>query len=369
MSQFIDVIECLDPSAEQIVSRWPSSGSAEIKLGAQLLVRDYQAAVFFRDGRALDTFGPGRHTLSTLNVPLITKALSLPTGFRSPFRAEVVFVNLRTFPNQKWGTSEPILFRDAELDMVRLRAFGIYSFRVAKPGVFVNTLVGSIPEYTTHAVGDFFRNLIVTHAADFLGRHLETLLDLPQYYTELSAGIEAHAIADFEKYGIAMSDFRLLSISPPDYVQEMIDKRSSMAALSSMETFLHYQAAKALVGAAGQPGAGDGGGADGLAGAGLGAGVGVGMGAGMAQLVARAFGFGAPESGGGTAGPGSGPGTSQSGPTAPCGSCQARVAAGANFCPQCGRPQQEPPCENCGSTVPARARFCPGCGQARVVPA
>src|SRR5512134_4014629 len=138
MSQFIEVIECLDRASETIVSRFPERGSAEIKLGAQLIVRESQAAVFFRDGRALDTFGPGRHTLTTLNVPLLTKALSLPLGGTSPFRAEVCFVNLKSFVNQKWGTMEPILFRDSELQMVRLRAFGMYSFRISNPQVFLN---------------------------------------------------------------------------------------------------------------------------------------------------------------------------------------------------------------------------------------
>jgi membrane protease subunit (stomatin/prohibitin family) len=124
MSQFIEVIESLDTTGDTIVSRYPPDGAGEIKLGAQLIVRESQAAIFFRDGRALDTFGPGRHTLSTLNIPLLTKALSLPTGFVSPFRAEVYFVNLKTFADQKWGTTEPILFRDDELQMVRLPSAG-----------------------------------------------------------------------------------------------------------------------------------------------------------------------------------------------------------------------------------------------------
>ena len=170
MSQFIEVIECLDRSPETIVSRFPAQGSAEIKLGAQLIVRESQAAIFFRDGRALDTFGAGRHTLTTLNVPLLTKPLSLPLGGTSPFRAEVYFVNLNSFVNQKWGTMEPILFRDSELDMVRLRAFGIFSFRISNPQVFVNTLVGTVGEFTSDAVADFFRGFIVTQVAGLPGR-------------------------------------------------------------------------------------------------------------------------------------------------------------------------------------------------------
>jgi len=258
MSQFIEVIECLDRAADTIVSRFPEAGSAEIKLGAQLVVRESQAAIFFRDGRALDTFGPGRHTLSTLNIPLLTKALSLPTGGKSPFRAEVCFTNLKTFVNQKWGTMEPILFRDAELQMVRLRAFGMYSFRISNPQVFLNTVVGTLPEFASSAVEGFFRGFIVNQVADFLGSHLSTILDLAQYYVELSAGIQARLISDFEKYGVTLADFKIMSISPPDHVQEMIDKRGGMAAVGSLDSFVRYQAANALEKASGAGGGGGG---------------------------------------------------------------------------------------------------------------
>src|SRR5262245_28868945 len=283
MSQFIEVIECLDRSPETIVSRFPAQGSADIKLGAQLVVRESQAAVFFRDGRALDTFGAGRHTLTTLNIPILTKVLSLPLGGKSPFRAEVYFANLRSFVNQKWGTMEPILFRDSELDMVRLRAFGIYSFRISNPQVFLNSLVGTVSEFTTEAVADFFRGLIVTQVAGFLGTHLHTVLDLAQHYVEISAGIQARVLADFEKYGGTIADFKVLSISPPDHVQEMIDKRGGMAAVGSMDRFIRYQTGQALT----QPGGGAGGG---LAAAGVGAGAGLGLGAGMAGVVTKALG-------------------------------------------------------------------------------
>ncbi len=338
MSQFIEVIECLDRSPETIVSRFPAQGSAEIKLGAQLVVRESQAAIFFRDGRALDTFGAGRHTLTTLNIPLITKLLSLPLGGVSPFRTEVYFANLRSFVNQKWGTMEPILFRDSELDMVRLRAFGIYSFRISNPQVFVNSLVGTVAEFTTEAVADFFRGLILTQVAGFLGSHLHTVLDLAQHYVEISAGIQARVLADFEKYGVTIADFKVLSISPPDHVQEMIDKRGGMAAVGSLDKFVQYQAGNALEKSA------QGGGGGGLAAAGVGAGAGLGLGAGMAGVVTRALGGSAA--------------------SAQCHACNATVAAGAKFCSTCGT-RQVPATVNCGSCGTANAagsRFCANCG-------
>ena len=345
MSQFIEVIECLDRAPETIVSRFPEAGSAEIKLGAQLVVRESQAAIFFRDGRALDTFGPGRHTLSTLNIPLLTKALSLPTGGKSPFRAEVCFTNLKTFVNQKWGTMEPILFRDSELQMVRLRAFGMYSFRISNPQVFLNTVVGTLPEFASSAVDGFFRGFIVNQVADFLGSHLSTILDLAQYYVELSAGIQARLISDFEKYGVTLADFKIISISPPDHVQEMIDKRGGMAAVGSLDSFVRYQAANALEKAAGSGG----GGGSGLAAAGVGAGAGLGLGAGMAGVVSNALGGGAAAAA-----------------TPKCVACGTAIAAGANFCSRCGVRQgaASVACTQCKAPNAADARFCASCGTA-----
>ncbi len=350
MSQFIEVIELPDMGEDQIIGRFPEQGSADIKLGAQLIVRESQSAVFFRDGRALDTFAAGRHTLSTLNVPLLTKLLSLPTGFDSPFRAECVFVNMKTFPNQKWGTMEPILFRDSELQMVRLRAFGMYSFRIANPQVFVNTLAATVSTFGTESVSDFFRNFIVTQVADFLGQHLGTILDLAQFYNELSAGIKAHLISDFEKYGVTVSDFKILSISPPDHVQEMIDKRSGMSAIGNLDGFMRYQAGHALEQAAsgGGEGGGDGGSA-GLMGAGLGIGAGIGIGGGMAGMVSQAL---TGTAGGAAAG-------------AHCTSCGQGVPTGANFCPGCGARQGgTKTCGSCSQANGADARFCARCGTA-----
>src|SRR5829696_6011961 len=133
----LDVIEFLDPSGQQIVHRVPETGSGEFRLGSQLIVRESQRAVFFRDGKALDVFGPGRHTLSTNNIPLLTGLLGLPFGGESPFKAEVFFVSMREFTDMKWGSAQPLVYRDTEFGMIRLRAFGTYSIRVADPQLLV----------------------------------------------------------------------------------------------------------------------------------------------------------------------------------------------------------------------------------------
>jgi hypothetical protein len=187
MSQFLEVLEHYDPTGDEIAFRVPPEGSAEIKFGAQLVVHEAQEAVFYRDGRALDSFGPGRHTLTTQNVPVLTKALSLPFGFTSPFRIQVVFVSRRTFLDQKWGTREPVVFRDRELGVVRLRAFGTYAYRIADARTFVNTVVGSLGQFDTGRLQDFYRDLVVARLNDLLGENLTSILDLPASYDELAA--------------------------------------------------------------------------------------------------------------------------------------------------------------------------------------
>ncbi|MBW1990338.1 MAG: SPFH domain-containing protein, partial [Deltaproteobacteria bacterium] len=140
---FLEVIEWFDDSGKQMVQRIPESGSGEIKFGAQLTVRESQAAVFFYQGKAYDAIGPGRHTLKTANIPVLTKVLSAPWGLTSPLRAEVFMVNMKTFTDLKWGTRDPVAFKDSELGLIRLRAFGNFNVHVTQPILFINRLVGT----------------------------------------------------------------------------------------------------------------------------------------------------------------------------------------------------------------------------------
>jgi membrane protease subunit (stomatin/prohibitin family) len=355
MSQFMEVIEWVDPAGEEIIRRYPESGSAEIKFGAQLIVRENQAAIFFRDGKGLDILGPGRHTLTTQNLPILTKVLSLPWGFKSPFRAEVYFVSLKVFTSMRWGTKDPVAFKDRELGLIRLRAFGTFTLQVTQPLLFLNTLVGTRGSFATADIEDYLREVIVSRLNDFLGEHLSSLLELPKVYDEMAVAVKTRLIGDFRKYGVEMVDFYINRITPPEEVQKMIDERSGMAAVGDLDQFLKFKAAKAIGDAAKS-----GGPMGGEAAAGMGIGVGAGLGAGVGMMlpgmIFKTLGSDRPENGS-AAGKGAETGIVQ------CPECHGEVTGDSRFCPHCGHQMVViKKCSRCNKNLTAMARFCPSCG-------
>lgn len=314
----IEVLEWKDDSGREMVWRFAAGG--DLKLGAQLVVTENQWAVFFRDGKALDTFGPGRHILTTANVPLLTRLINLPFGGTSPFRADVYFVARKVFTDLKWGTREPVVFRDRELAMVRLRAHGAFATRVAEPQLFVNQVVGSQGRYTQEDIQGYLREIIVARLNDVLGETITTLFDLPKVYDELSEALKGRVSGDFGKYGLDLTDFFIHAITPPEDVQKILDERTGMAAVGDVQAYMKFKAARALGDAA--QGGGEGGGG---AAAGVGVGAGLGMGMAMAQAMKDAMAPGAPASGGASAGG-----------AKFCPSCGTPFADGAKFCGECG---------------------------------
>lgn len=282
MARIIDVVEAPDQGPDELVVRKPEFGSGDFRLGSQVIVRESQRAIFYRDGRSLDTFEPGRHTITTANLPIISTLMRFGTGGNNVFTAEVYFVNMREFTDQKWGTPEPISLRDSDLGLVRLRGFGQYSIQVADPKRFVDQFVGTQGMYRTAQISDFLRSAIISRMTDVLGENMTSILDLPKLFDELSAAMRAKLQDDFLAMGIALKQFRIVSISPTEETAKAIDERASMGAIGDMSAYMQFKAARAIGDAA------QGGGGSGTS-EGLGLGAGVGMGAGMAGMIANAF--------------------------------------------------------------------------------
>jgi membrane protease subunit (stomatin/prohibitin family) len=334
----LEALEWFDESGKELLHRLPEQGSGEIKYGAQLTVRESQAAVLFYKGKACDAYGPGRHTLKTGNIPILTKILSAPWGMISPLRAEVFFVNLKVFPDLKWGTRDPVAFRDAELGLVRLRAHGVFNIRVVQPLLMINTLAGTMGRYTTEQVEDYLRQVIVSRFNDFLGEKLRSLFDLPGTFDDIAEGLQKRLTLDFARFGLALDRLYVTSITPPVEVQQAIDDRSRMSVIKDMDNFVRMKAAMAMEKAAASGGE---------AGAGLGLGLGMMMPAMFANLQPN----------------GNRAVSSAQAPQVECGECDNMIPAHARFCPFCGHQQVlNLQCGKCGKNLPPNAAFCPRCG-------
>lgn len=282
MPKLMDVLEYLDNTGHTMVKRLPDEGPLEIKWGAQLTVRESQVAVFFRDGRSLDVFGPGRYVLQTQNIPAIGKwVTSFGYGPDSPFRSEVYFLNMKLFPNLKWGTKEPILFQDTELKMIRLGAHGIFSIQISEPTLFLNKVVGTQGLYEDNDIHDYLRSIIVSRLTNTLAKHMNTIFDMPKQFTALSLATRSAVSLDFEGLGISPHEVLINSFSIPEDVQKMIDSRTGMTAVGNLTDFVKFQAAKAIEAAAENP--------QGGAAAGVSVGAGLGMGFMIPQILKDAI--------------------------------------------------------------------------------
>ena len=275
--EVIDIIEWLDESRDTMAWRFPRPNN-EIKNGAQLIVRPGQLAVFIDQGEVADVYVPGRHELTTANMPVLSRLRGWKYGFQSPFKADVVFVNTTQFTNRKWGTSNPVIVRDPALGPVRLRAFGTFAVRIDEPVTFVRELVGSNALFTVDLIGDQLRDLVVAKVSGALSSEQISVLDIAGKYTELSAHVLERVAPQFTQYGLAIAQLVVENVSLPAEVEAAVDQRARVAVVGGFDQYAKLQSVDALRDAARNPNGG------------ASAGVGIGMGAAMAQsaMVPRA---------------------------------------------------------------------------------
>jgi excisionase family DNA binding protein len=242
--ELLEIIEWTDDSRDTLSWRFPDEDKA-IKNGAQLIVRESQVAQFVYVGEFGDTFKPGKHTLTTDNIPVLTKIKSWPYGFNSPFKADVYFVVTRLFTGNKWGTSNPIMLRDNDFGVVRVRSFGTYDFKIIEPKTFLREVAGSDQNFHLEEFSDTMRSRIVSIFTDAIATAKIPVLDVASRYTELGeALLPLINPAISSKYGIEITSFIVENVSVPPEVEQAIDKRSSMAAIGNLNEFVKYQMGK-----------------------------------------------------------------------------------------------------------------------------
>lgn len=369
MARYIDVIEWRPTDPTALVGRVPESGPADIRFGAQLIVRESQAAVFYRDGQSMDVFGPGRHTLSTANIPIISEWLQkFTSGGHNVFSAEVYFVNQAVQTDLKWGTPNPIDLKDPDLGWVQIRAFGTMSVRIEDPQLFINTLVGTQGGYNAATLNKLLKSSVQNRLGDLFATNFNSYATIRRNQDELAAAMKVKVKDDFAKYGVGLRDFFISDVSVPEEIQEAFRKRATMGALG-VRSYGEMQAADALRDMANNQGTG---------GSTMGAGLGMGMGMMMPQMM------------GGMMQPSMmQPGMMQPGMMQPgmmqqpmqqqpvqqpqqamltCSNCHAQVPEGTKFCNNCGTKIVPPTpagaitCPECKKPVPEGTKFCPECG-------
>ncbi|MDD2428755.1 MAG: SPFH domain-containing protein [Eubacteriales bacterium] len=335
--QFIDVIEWVDASSNTMVHRFDDGGK-EIMMGAQLTVRESQVAVFVNEGRIADVFQPGRYELSTQNMPIMTALRSWKYGFNSPFKSEVYFVNTKQYLDLKWGTSNPVMMRDQDFGMIRLRAFGIYSFRVQDPVMFLKEVFGTSALFTVEGVEGQIKRTIVSALSDVLAQSNIPALDLAANYDELSSKALELLMPRIAPLGLKLETFLIENISLPEEVEKAMDRRTSMGVVGDLGKYTQFQAAESMRDAASSEGS--------MAGMGVGMGAGMAMGNMMQQAMNQ---------------PQSTPQAPQQA-TVQCHNCQSQIPADSKFCPVCGAKQGGAVCKSCGKSIETGVKFCPECG-------
>lgn len=335
----LSVIEWNDNTTNTLVYRYIVPNRYAIMKGSKLIVRESQAAIFVSQGQIADIFTAGAYTLDAKNLPVLSKIRAWKYAFDTPFKDDIYFVNLKQFTNIKWGTTNPIMLRDSDFGLIRLRGFGNFSFRVIYPAIFMRELFGTVKLFKTEEIENYLKNIVLTTLTDLIGECKIPALDLASQYLELGDTTRDLLKKKFEEIGLECTNVFIQNLSLPPEVEKALDERTTMGVLGDkMGQYTQYQAAKAMRDAAKQPG--------GLAGGGMGVGAGMAMGGMMAKSFADAA--NQPE-------------------MTKCSKCGANVEKGLKFCPECGGAVaggSKIECPECGVAVKSSAKFCTDCGAA-----
>ena len=333
-------LEWVDNSRDTIVYKYPMDGR-QIQYGSKLTVRESQVAIFLNKGKIADIFGPGMYTLQTSNLTIFTQLMSWGYGFKSPFYADVYFVNTRQFANQKWGTSNPITMRDKDFGTIRLRGYGSYAFKVKDPELFMKELLGTNSTFTTDDIESYLKSIIVSSISDTIAESKISALDIASNLLEFSEVATETLSNTFTSLGLELTKLVVENISFPEEVEKAIDTRSSMGVLSDkMDTFVKYQSANAIRDAAKNEGT-----------AGLGAQLGSGFA--LGEMMRESL-----RSSNNT-------NSSNNDDDAKfCPECGAKNPRAAKFCVDCGaKMTQKGKCPSCGAEISGKSKFCPECGE------
>ncbi|MBQ8468947.1 MAG: SPFH domain-containing protein [Clostridia bacterium] len=336
-TNILKAIEWADPSKDTIVYKYPMDGR-KIVFGSKLTVRESQVAIFLNKGKLADVFTPGTYTLHSSNLPILSQLLALPYGFKSPFFADVFFINTKQFTNQKWGTSNPITMRDKEFGTIRLRGYGTYSFKVDNAETFLKELFGTNSTFSTEDINQYLKSMLVSNISDTIAESKISALDIASNLNEFSKVVTEGVSEEFTKLGLKLTKLIIENISFPEAVEKAIDTRSSMGVLEGqMDTYVRYQSANAIGEAAKNPGTG-----------GVGATIGTGMA--LGEVIRDSIKNSTK------------PAAEEEKPAKFCPECGHKNRVNAKFCSECGKPlAQKGKCPKCGAEV-GKAKFCPECG-------
>lgn len=338
--QLLEVIEWEDNTKDTIVYRFPVQKREEIMNSSTLIVHPGQCAIFVHKGQVADVFAPGTYKLATENIPFLTKMLSLPTGFNSPIKADVYFVNTKQFTGQKWGTQNPIMMRDSDFGNIRLRGFGVFAFKVDDPKRFMQEVFSTNAIYTTRDIIEHCKPILIQGISDAIAESQINALDLAANYREFSQNIVSVTTDEFKNLGLKLTSFVIENLSLPTEVENALDERTKMGVLEDkMGTYTQYQAANAMRDAANNPSDGN------MAGIG----VGLGAGATLGQVFANSINTQTPPK-------------DLAHNTQTCPKCNTTIPHNKKFCPECGEKLGNT-CPKCGASVKKNNKFCPECGE------